>query len=45
MIGNTWEWTTDWYQEHHQIEEWSIGSLGYGILLFLDALPKGFGCR
>lgn len=20
MIGNTWEWTTDWYQEHNQIK-------------------------
>jgi formylglycine-generating enzyme required for sulfatase activity len=19
VIGNTWEWTTDWYQEHNQI--------------------------
>jgi formylglycine-generating enzyme required for sulfatase activity len=21
MIGNVWEWTTDWYQEHKQIEK------------------------
>lgn len=21
IIGNTWEWTTDWYQEHNQIQQ------------------------
>ncbi|WP_017300994.1 SUMF1/EgtB/PvdO family nonheme iron enzyme [Nodosilinea nodulosa] len=21
IIGNTWEWTTDWYQEHRQIKQ------------------------
>jgi formylglycine-generating enzyme required for sulfatase activity len=28
MIGNVWEWTTDWYREHNQIKQGSCcGSL------------------
>ena len=27
MAGNVWEWTTDWFQEHHQVERACCGSL------------------
>jgi len=27
MIGNVWEWTLDWYQEHHRIHQPCCGSL------------------
>jgi len=27
MIGNVWEWTSDWYQEHHEVVSSCCGNM------------------